>query len=682
MFILKSKILHTRLKSSPYFFAFLVFIFSSIFFLADIGENSIRYSDEATHVRVIQEMHASQAYFSPTLDSQLYLNKPPLKMWLTLGVIKFLGESNFSFRLIDGLCSAAIVAFTFLFGSSLFSSRLAGLLASFILLGSSGYFYGGRFNTATQDAFVVFTNTWALWCAYLGLTRVSEGKDKSLFFVFLGFGLAIAAGVLTKSVVGLVPLVIILPVLLFKRSLIKELFERHFASIIVGASAAVLPVLIYFGQVFLRFDDAWSRVFGYDIKARLFTEGFHNPEKWWFYLDRLFIKSEFCDAWLLALALLFQVMYVCYKPHLRQIFLTSWAFLPLIIFSSLQSRAFHYIGPAFPAFALVITAVIFFCINSAKAERRKSMRYLYIGFICLCLISVSLSGVAAAKRLLNTKRKLPIEIAVNDLKKITNTLRAAEYDFAGFVSEETYQRWRAQFYLDSFARNRKKVASLEELKLLAKDSQLDVVFTSWTSALELMGDNSLSSKVCGYWPLWRPEKKRQSVSPRSGIPDALAILLSSCEQKNKFESMLNLNGSYKLDSKEVQPVFGIGSKRRVGKTDFWLLSSHTAAFSFRRNDLLNEFPTKITINAAIEAPSSNQKSIEVALVVNGSNVGSFKVAGGKFRESSLELPKGIWSRGDNFITLHDLGARENQAGSSLLISGFEVRVVSPTGMAP
>jgi 4-amino-4-deoxy-L-arabinose transferase-like glycosyltransferase len=653
--------------------ALLVFLFASAFFLFDIGDNSIRYSDEATHVRVIQEMYASGDYLSPTLDGALYLNKPPLKMWLTLGIIKIIGESNFSFRLIDGLCSAGIVALTFLFGCSLFTSRLAGLLASLILIGSAGFFYGGRFNSATQDAFVVFTNTSALWCAYLGLTRVRQGVNKSLLLPFIGFGLAIAAGVLTKSVVGLVPLVVLAPALLFNFDLIKILFRRHLGTLALGILIAILPVAIYFGQVFLRFDDAWSRIFGYDIKARLFTEGFHNPEKWWFYLDRLFVQSEFCAAWLLSLGLLFQIYKVIKFPKFEQIFLTSWTFLPLLIFTCLQSRAFHYIGPAFPAFALVITGFVFACIDCIR-QKRGALKYLCLGILVISLFTICAAGVGAISRLLRSKHQLPIELAVNDLLKLPRSLKVATFNFTEFLGGDTYQRWRAQFYLDSLNRERQNFSSLEELKQTLQGLAVDVVFTSWESGLQLISENSGKDSICGYWPLWRPEKKRQSVKPNPGVPEAVAILFSNCKEAAKFNSIHLLKQSFQFESEQVQTLYGIGGRQKVGSQNFWQMPGASAAILLPRDDVLVELPSKLIFSAGLQSVGGKYGVSEIAVVLNGTSLGPLKISGGKFRSYSLDIPKKVWSRAGNLLSWHDLKVRESNLGSALMISSIKVEL--------
>ena len=650
----------------------LVFIVSATFFLADIGENSIRYSDEATHVRVIQEMIASKNYLRPTLDGELYLNKPPLKMWLTVAVIKLIGESNFSFRLIDGLCSAAIVAITFLFACEFFLSVHAGLLASLILLGSAGFFYGGRFNTATQDAFVVFANTFAMWCAYLIVKRSQENKNNTLVLM-IGFGLALASGVMSKSIVGLVPLIVLAPVFAVHYKLLFQILKTQKSSVVTGAFFAVMPPAIYFAHVLLSFDGAWGKIFGYDIKARLFTEGFHNPEKWWFYLDRLFVQSEFCAAWLLAAGLCFQIFKTIKERSFNQTFLLSWALVPLFIFTCLQSRAFHYIGPAFPAFALVITALVFACYKYLKSEHKGKLFFVKLCVFVLLLTSIGSLGIACAKavnRLLQNKRKLPIELAAEDLSKLPNPLKVGAIDFNGFLEGDTYQRWRQQFYLDKLERSRKIINNLEELQALIAHSDLDLIFTSWKSGQEIVADKVLGSKVCAYAPLWKPEAKRQSVKPDPAEPEALAILFSGCEKKSHFKTFQAADRFLEFDNSQVSKIYGFDTKEKIGSTYFWKLKSHSASFVLAPDKILNKMPSKIFLQAASASP--DRKS-EVRVILNGNVLGVVMVAGGKFRNYEFDVAPGIWSTSSNLISIHDLAAIET-GESKLKLAGIAIKI--------
>lgn len=658
-----------------------VFLISAAFFLADIGEQSIRFSDEATHVRVIQEMIGTGDYLRPTLDGELYLNKPPLKMWITIALTKVIGESNFSFRLIDGLCSAGIVLLAFLFACELFLSVGAGLLTAFTLLTSFGFFYGGRFNTATQDSFVVFANSCAMWCFFIISKRLALGQNSntSLAWPMFGAGISLACGVLVKSIVGLVPLVILAPVLLFNPAMIARIVRHHKPALLIAIVAAVLPPIVYFSHVLLSFEGAWSRIFGYDIKARLFTEGFHNPEKWWFYLDRLFVQSEFCAGWLLACALVFLLIRLWSELSFNQLFLTSWAFTPLIVFTCLQSRAFHYIGPAFPAFALAITALLMSCFrkvalrNGNKAD--KLLALCLVIFLMASFFALGQAGIAAVQRLLVNKRKLPIELAINDIRNLASAEISVGYlDFNSFLEGDTYQRWRQQFYLDILNRNRKLFSTGEELlSSISGPSKPEIVFISYSAGLKLLTDKGIRKAVCAAAPLWKPEGRRQSVNPEPSTPQAMVIAFGHCEKYKKANYLFAPDRLIELDEKLAKSLFGVSKKEQILGKSYNTLDEN-AVLQIERHDLWVDLPTRISLSAALSKAGAKVSPLVATVVVNGQPVGNLKIGGSQFRKYDLEIPAGVWRRSRNLVSIHS-SAFSQQAEAvvpALRLSGFKI----------
>lgn len=646
----------------------LVFVLAGTLFLYDLGENSIRYSDEATHVRVEQEMIKSGNYFSPTLDGQTYLNKPPLKMWLSIAAVKLLGQSNFSFRLIDGLSAAAIVAFTFLFGYRILGSPVAGFIAAIVLCGSQGFLYGGRFNTATQDAFVVFTNCVALWCFLCALQKLDADSGVSVRGHLVGAAFAMALGVLTKSVVGLVPLIILVPVVLWKPKFLQRAFVQHRTAIIQAVAVFLLPVGLYFGQVLVRFPDAWARVFGYDIKQRLLTEGFHNPEKWWFYLDRLFVKQEFAPNWLLAAALTYSVYCAARRASLERILISSWALVPLLLFSSLQSRAFHYLGPAFPGFALAIAALVIDSWRHLISQSVPRLRKVVAAVVCIATIfTLSVSLVKAIHRASNDKRKLPIELAINDLKSLPWVPKVVIHDFQSFLEGDPYQRWRQSFYLDS--------VSASEAAEIPQPGSDTAVLTSWQTALELLRDPESSRRPCAYAPLWKPEKKRQSVRGNPDKPDAVALLFSECEKLRFPLAFRRVDRKLFWDDPDLEILYGIGRRDRVAGVDFQALGATSLAFTLRRDDILSNLGASLSVLAAVENGSQSQRPQELMVLLNDTELGSLQISGGKFRDYLLEIKPGALKRGANLFVIHDRSAlAEGRQESRVLLAGLRIQV--------
>jgi len=129
----------------------LVVLLASFFCIYAIGEYSFGEGDQSTHTLVVQDMFHSGSYLNPTLPEKLYFNKPPLKMWLATLVVGLLGESNFSFRLLDGLLGIGVAILVFRLAVLLFSSEFIGLISVLNLMGTRLFLFGHGARVAVQD---------------------------------------------------------------------------------------------------------------------------------------------------------------------------------------------------------------------------------------------------------------------------------------------------------------------------------------------------------------------------------------------------------------------------------------------------------------------------------------------------------------------------------------------------
>lgn len=127
-----------------------------------IGDYSFGGGDQTTHSLVVQNFVKGGDLLHPEYGGKPYYNKPPFKMWLAAAAVGLLGESNFSYRLVDGLCGVAISVLLFAFVRRAFRSRLAAYLAVLALLGCDLFFFGHGVRNAVQDSMMVCLVTAAL----------------------------------------------------------------------------------------------------------------------------------------------------------------------------------------------------------------------------------------------------------------------------------------------------------------------------------------------------------------------------------------------------------------------------------------------------------------------------------------------------------------------------------------
>src|SRR5437667_451151 len=82
--------------------------------------------DEPRYVRVAIEMQRAGEWVRPTLQGEVWLEKPPLYYWLAGAAFRILGETETAARLPSVLAGLALVGVTALVGTRLFG-RAAGL---------------------------------------------------------------------------------------------------------------------------------------------------------------------------------------------------------------------------------------------------------------------------------------------------------------------------------------------------------------------------------------------------------------------------------------------------------------------------------------------------------------------------------------------------------------------------
>ncbi|MCB0358330.1 MAG: glycosyltransferase family 39 protein, partial [Bdellovibrionales bacterium] len=156
------------------------------FFMLHLDAPSIHNKDEYLHVSATQSMWQGGSWWLPTVQGEVYLNKPPLKMWLTFLPLAVLGESNQSYRLIDGLAGMLLLIVVFAFVHSEYHSPSVGALAAAGLLACGAFFAEHGFHSANQDALLLVLVTVAMAFGYRSF-RDGAGSLRA----------AVLAGVLT-----------------------------------------------------------------------------------------------------------------------------------------------------------------------------------------------------------------------------------------------------------------------------------------------------------------------------------------------------------------------------------------------------------------------------------------------------------------------------------------------------
>jgi 4-amino-4-deoxy-L-arabinose transferase-like glycosyltransferase len=191
-----------------------VFLVAAVVRLWAIQSELIHDWDESYHALVAKHLAAHP--LEPTLydDAELphdehfwplariFLNKPPLALWLMAASIRVFGATPAAMRFPSALLDLAAVVLTFALGRRLFGPREAlAAMGLHALLGNALLWVGGVHATDHVDVQLAF---WVELAVY-GVVRQRTGSNRWLWLV----GGATGAALLTKSAPGALPLLLL-----------------------------------------------------------------------------------------------------------------------------------------------------------------------------------------------------------------------------------------------------------------------------------------------------------------------------------------------------------------------------------------------------------------------------------------------------------------------------------------
>jgi 4-amino-4-deoxy-L-arabinose transferase-like glycosyltransferase len=480
-----------------------------------IGVESMRYSDEVTHARVIQEGIDSGAWFRLTLDGEPYYRKPPFKMWLTRFIITLFGEGNFQYRILDGLATLGTVVATMFLAFRLFGSHLTAVLCGLLLLGSSDFLVESRNNQGTQDAMLLFLIT-ASMCVGLRLVRQARidngGSIRGLVIVLsVLLGMAIS----TKSLAGGIPALLLFSALVFTlRTGFTTFLLRH-RKILILAPFLVLAIPgLYYGPLFLREPGAWEQVFQVEIFDRLLGEGYHNQQHWDFYLSGVFVRRPTFPVPIMLLGAVVAIGHLIYnRDRAAWGFLLVWIALPLVLYSSFSSRVFHYIAPIFPALAILSSQGLAWATTAALRWVRACSLATSLAKAACCSLALVPCYSLIGSQLRDSIRSVSTSGKKIDIEKIVTEIRASReraptrtilFNMEKFLAGTGNQAWRFKFYLHFIQDESRSESQIEGvLQATALPGPLWVL-----APIEYRDELTRLSSPCEVRPFVHPEGKR------------------------------------------------------------------------------------------------------------------------------------------------------------------------------
>jgi 4-amino-4-deoxy-L-arabinose transferase-like glycosyltransferase len=293
---------------------------------------SLRSLDDCFYARKGVEMARSGRFFTVTWNYRANFQNPPLQTWISAQSFRIVGENDFAARLPSILMALGILTFIYLIGSN-FGSPLAGSTAAGLLLLTPHFMSNAR--RCMLEIPTTFWICMTIWFFFRGFHR-----PKYHALLALPFG----AAILTKSVLGLLPLLIFLATALFDIE-IRNILKRPMIWIgIVGGLAigATWPLHQFsiFGAEALR-EHYFGEIFSRSVRSIPITKMFFGYPA--------ILLTVFQPVILPAIPGFIKMIR---ERTTTFVILLTWIALPLILYSFSSARSSRYIFPILPALAL------------------------------------------------------------------------------------------------------------------------------------------------------------------------------------------------------------------------------------------------------------------------------------------------------------------------------------------
>jgi hypothetical protein len=250
----------------------------------------IRAQDEAVYSHSAIRMARQGDWLTPRILGRYALYKPPLLLWLSGFSAKLLGVSPLSLRL-PSLLAGALVG-VLLFAWLRTSVSLPAAVGAVALLLSNPLWHSLS-RLCLTDALLSLFIVAALLCLF---------RDPRLTgpFAFYGFGAFTGAAIMTKSIAGLLPFLVLLVYSLLARGEERPSARRIFQA---GLLAGALAVPWHLYQLLVHPRWFWAEY----VQVEILTFGFHSPYQstqenhLLYYVKRLLLTDPvLCFAALLA----------------------------------------------------------------------------------------------------------------------------------------------------------------------------------------------------------------------------------------------------------------------------------------------------------------------------------------------------------------------------------------------
>ncbi|MDR4503524.1 MAG: glycosyltransferase family 39 protein [Candidatus Scalindua sp.] len=376
----------------------ILFVGGLLVYFMNIGSLPLSHSEDRWG-EIAREMELSNNWYTPTINGEIYWDKPILSYWAILGVKKIIGSPQLSEWIIrfPTLLASFLIPFLMYDLTSFFFNRKIGLTGALIILTSFQMYQIGR--VASSDMLNLLLFLTSLWI-YFKTVQKNRG-----FWWWLLLGFIIGVNCHIKGLIGVLPYLVILSHRIFShgfKSLSREFLFRFSLSTFLAGTIYLGMWCWILGDVINTISGIYTYLISGSADAlplplrmviqenlnRVATDSIDHKNPPWIYLEAPF---SFLFPWSLFLPGALVTWWRDRKmtKDKKEPF-GIWFFSLLIFFSLMSSRRPYYLLPAIPAAAVLIAVHIHLLIkcdetSGISGNLRKRSVFIY-GLLLTCLV--------------------------------------------------------------------------------------------------------------------------------------------------------------------------------------------------------------------------------------------------------------------------------------------------------
>jgi 4-amino-4-deoxy-L-arabinose transferase-like glycosyltransferase len=357
-------------------------LLSGLLFFFGLGARDFWAPVEPRYGEIVRVMFAKGEWIVPTINGDLYTDKPILYFWLVLLASKLLGAvSEWSVRLPAALGGVGFVLTTYSIGKEFFSARV-GFLSAAILATSMRVIWESRW--AHIDMLFGFFFVLAIYFAARWLFR--RGHSYEILFAYLFMALA----TLAKGLIGVVlPALLLIAYVLVRRDW-RRLRE---AKLPLGMALFLLLTAPWLILVSQATGGKWLADFLYIHHFQRYVAGAGHRQPFYYYFATLPVD-------LLPWTIFVVPALVAYWPYRKiarepvSLFFVLWFSTVFLFFSFSDTKRELYLVPLLPTVALLL-GNYFNDLISGEIRQTSLHRWLGMGnFAVIAFLAIAVPVVA------------------------------------------------------------------------------------------------------------------------------------------------------------------------------------------------------------------------------------------------------------------------------------------------